>query len=356
MTDVTTVLENATVLAGADLSPTSGTSLALRGQRIVSVGGDAGDGDGPRETLDATGLLLVPGFIDAHVHIGFADPGEVLAGGVTTARDLGWPPADIFPLARSSRSASWDGPEILAAGPMLTAPGGYPARAAWAPKGTAREVTSPEDARAAVAEVADAGATIVKFALNPPVGPVLALDVLTAIVEAAHERGLKATGHVYGLGELHKALDAGADEVAHMLMSPEAIPDETIDRMVAAGMAVVPTLSVRFGRDREYALDNLRRFHEAGGTIVYGTDLGNEGPRPGIDRLEVRAMAAAGMTARAIVRSATVAAALWLGLEDRGVIEAGRSADLVALPERALEDAAYLTNVRMVWRAGRRVR
>jgi imidazolonepropionase-like amidohydrolase len=180
-------------------------------------------------------------------------------------------------------------------------------------------------------------------------------STLAAITERAHAHGLKVTAHVHGLAQLHAALDAGVDELAHMLLGAEKIPDGTIARMVAAGMTVVPTLSIRFGLDRRRAIDNLRRFVEAGGNVVYGTDLGNAGPGPGIDAREVRAMAAAGMSPRAIIRSATVAAADHLGL-DAGVLEDGRPADIVAVGGNPLARPRDLTNVRMVWRRGRRAR
>jgi imidazolonepropionase-like amidohydrolase len=191
----------------------------------------------------------------------------------------------------------------------------------------------------------------VKVALNPPVGPTFDIETLGALVDAAHERGLKVTGHVYGLGELHKALDAGMDELAHMLMSDEVVPDDTIARMVEQDMTVVPTVSIRFGRDRQTTIENLARFRAAGGRVVYGTDLGNEGPLPGIDPLEVSAMSEAGYEPRAIVRSATVDAARWLGLDDRGALAEGRLADIV-LFEGAIESAEDLTRVNAVWRRG----
>jgi imidazolonepropionase-like amidohydrolase len=239
---------------------------------------------------------------------------------------------------------------------MLTAPGGYPTKASWAPPGTGRVVGSPDTAAAAVDEVADAGSVIVKVALNAAAGPTLDLPTLAAIVSAAHDRSLKVTGHVFGLEELHKALDAGMDELAHMLMSSEEIPDETIDRMVQADMCVVPTLSVRYGRDRRTAIDNLRRFAERGGTIVYGTDLGNQGPQPGIDRREIKAMAAAGLDGRRILASGTTDAAGWLDLHDSGVLEPGRRADIVGVIGDPLEDPMALTKVKLVVRGGRVVR
>jgi len=91
------------------------------------------------------------------VHIRLADPAEVLAGGVTAVRDLAWVPQEIFPLADASELPSFTGPLIRAVGPMLTAPGGYPTTEGWAPPGTGRELAGPEDAAAAVIELAASG-------------------------------------------------------------------------------------------------------------------------------------------------------------------------------------------------------
>lgn len=350
----TTLIRNAAVLYGPDLELVEGATLVLDGGRVAGL--DDGTAPPGATSVDGAGLLLIPGFVDAHVHIGFADPAEVLRRGVTTVRDLGWPERDIFSLARAAAAPGFDGPLVLAVGPILTAPGGYPTRAAWAPPGTGREVADGEQARAAVRSLVESGSSAIKFSLNPPVGPVLDRETLEAIVTAAHEAGLPATGHVHGGAELTKTLECGADELAHMLMSEEEIPARVLDAMVDAGMTVVPTLSIRFGRDRELAIHNLARFRAAGGRVVYGTDLGNEGPAPGIDRTEVVAMAEAGYSSLEIVATATVAAARHLGLAGKGVLGAGMDADVVAVPRDALEDPAALSDVRMVWREGRRVR
>ncbi len=352
----TIAISGATILAGEEMEQIDDAVVVIAGEHIVAAGPRAYI-DRPEAAVgvDASGLLLIPGFIDAHVHIGFADPGDVLRGGVTTVRDLGWPPAVIFPLAERSAARSFDGPEILPAGPIFTAPGGYPQRAAWAPAGTGLSVASPDEAAERVAWLGRAGATVVKIALHPPAGPVLDPATLAAIVRTAHDEGLRVTGHVTGLDQLHNALAAGLDELAHMLMSNESIPDDTLAALVRAGVAVVPTLSVRFGADRATAVDNLSRFRDLGGTIVYGTDLGNEGPGPGIDAREVQAMTAAGMSAREVIASGTAGAARWLGLEDRGVIAENKRADLVAVPDVALDDPRALTRVELVFRQGRRV-
>ncbi|HYP22147.1 MAG TPA: amidohydrolase family protein [Actinomycetota bacterium] len=347
----TTLIRNVSVLWGPDLALVERTTLAIEGRRVAGL--DGGAAPAGAETVDGGGLLLVPGFVDAHVHIGFADPAEVLRRGVTTVRDLGWPPEEIFPLARASEQPGFAGPLIRAVGPIHTASGGYPTQASWAPAGTGCEVAGESDAKAAVRRL-DMGAAAVKFALNPPVGPVLDHDTLRGLVDAAHAAGLRATGHVYGLAELQKALDCGVDELAHMLMSEEEIPDAVIVRMAGAGMTVVPTLSIRFGRDRELAIDNLARFRAAGGRVVYGTDLGNEGPGPGIDRTEVTAMTAAGFDSLGVVAAATVDAARHLGLDSKGVLGDGMDADVVAVPLDALERPELLSDVKMVWREGGR--
>ena len=344
-------------LLGDRLNEIEDAAIVVAGDR-VSAAGRAEDVEVPHAAheIDARHLTLIPGFIDAHVHIGLANPAAVAAGGVTTVRDLGWPPDAIWPLVRASRSETFAGPRVLAAGQMLTVEDGYPMRAAWAPAGTGRALADPADARRAVAEQAAAGACVVKVALNPEAGPSPPADLVRAVVAAAAEHGLRVTGHVYGLAELDKAIACGLNELAHMLMSPEEIPRPTLDRMAAAKMTIVPTLSCRFGADRETAIANLERFIAAGGRVVYGTDLGNEGPRPGIEPSEIAGMAAAGMTAVDIVRSATVDAASWIGVNDTGAIAAGRSADLIGLAGAPLEDARDLACVEMVWRAGRRIR
>jgi imidazolonepropionase-like amidohydrolase len=351
------VIEGATVLTGPDLKPRPDASIVVEAGVITSIG-SKDEIEVPRDarTLDASGLVLSPGFIDAHVHIFFHSPADVLAGGVTTVRDLAWPPDDIFPVVEESRSTSFDGPQVLAAGPMITAPDGYPTSAGWAPDGTGHPVSTPEEARAAVDEAHSRGAAVIKVALNPPAGPTLSAELLSAVVEAAHDHGLKVTGHVYGLDELAKAIAAGVDELAHMLMSTEEIPDAMLEEMVAADMAIVPTLSIRYESDRALAIDNMRRFIEAGGSVIYGTDLGNAGPGPGIDALETQAMAEAGMEPPDIIRSATVDAARWLDLDDAGVLAPGMRADIVGFAEGALTDVGALSDPQLVVRGGRIVR
>ena len=352
---MTVAVENCLLLAGDDLTEIPEATVVFA-DGIVAAAGRGVTVPQDAEVIDAHGAVLAPGFIDAHVHIAFFPPRAVVAGGITTARDLGWPPEEIHPLARRSTQPGFDGPKIVAAGPILTVERGYPTRAAWAPPGTARVVGSTEDGRQAVREVSARGSCAVKVALNAAAGPTLPRPWLEAIVEQAHAEGLKVTAHITGLDELAKAVEAGVDESAHMLMSTETIPAELLSAMVSGGMTVVPTLSCRFGRDLDVAVTNLESFAGAGGRVVYGTDLGNQGPRPGIDAREIAAMKRAGFSPRDIISSATTVSADWLGLPDRGAIEAGRAGDAVLLDPSCLRDAKALTHVRAVWRDGVRRR
>lgn len=352
MTATTYTIRAASALIGTGLTPIDDASVVVRDGRIADAGASSTiASDGPE--VEVAGATLIPGFIDAHVHIGLFSPRDVLWGGVTTVRDLAWPPDEIWPLVDRSAAADFEGPGIIAAGQMLTTPGGYPMRAAWAPPGTGYEVGSAFDAHKAVDRQLVHGASIVKIALNPPAGPTLGAAELAAIVSAAHEHGARVTGHIHGLDELIKALDAGIDELAHMLMSNEIIPDDVISRLVEQDVTIVPTLAVRFD-DLNVAIENTTRFLGAGGRVVYGTDLGNEGPKPGIDRREIDALYAAGMSLMDIIRSATSVSAEYLKLERTGAIAPGRDADLVAVGP--LDDPRSLTSIEGVWRRGLRVR
>ncbi|MGH9269430.1 MAG: amidohydrolase family protein [Acidimicrobiales bacterium] len=181
-------------------------------------------------------------------------------------------------------------------------------------------------------------------------GPTLPPEVLRAVVEEAHAAGLKVTSHLGSLAELQIALDAGVDELAHGLWSDEEIPDALIHRMVAQGMVVVPTLHIHPSPTR---LRNLGRFVDARGRVVYGTDMGNLGPPPGVDPEELALMVGAGMTPLRALSAATSDAARHLALPGRGRIVPGALADLLLVEGNPLEDLSTLARPVLVMREGR---
>jgi imidazolonepropionase-like amidohydrolase len=288
--------------------------------------------------------FLLPGAVDHHVHIGLSDPRAVLRGGVTFVRDLAWPPEDIFPLADISQATDFDGPAIAAAGPMLTASGGYPSGAGWCPPGGWMEVAGPDEAAVAVARVAAQDPAVIKVALNSEAGPTLSDASLVAVCDAAHARGLAVTAHVQGSGQSERALGAGVDELAHCPWT-ERLSDEVVGAL-AKRVAVVSTLDIHsYGRDTpelKTVLDNLRRFIAAGGRVRYGTDLGNGPIPPGIHTREVGLLVEAGLTPQQVVRAMTLSP-----------LREGGEGDVVGVQGDPLEDPAALGRVRLVVRAGR---
>jgi hypothetical protein len=223
----------------------------------------------------------------------------VLRGGVTEAWDLGWPAAAILPLCRRSRAGDFPGPRLRAAGPMITAVGGYPARASWAPSGTTLEVRGPAEAAAAVERLFGLGADLIKVALNADAGPVLTDEELRAACRAAAARGLQVAAHAQGAGQTVRALAAGVGLLAHCPWEP--LPGAVLGG-VAARMTTIGTLDIHAGAALEQAQENLARIHAAGGRVLHGTDLGNGPVPPGIH---------AGETARAWPRPASPRARSW---------------------------------------------
>ncbi|MFF2267864.1 amidohydrolase [Cellulosimicrobium cellulans] len=294
------------------------------------------------------GGTWLPPFVDAHVHLGLVDPVAVRRGGIAVVHDLGWVP-DV--------ARTWPGtpgfPEVTYAGAFLTAPGGYPSDRSWAPPGSVEEVGSPEAAVAAVDRQVTAGASFVKVALHPDAGPVPDDATLAALVGHAHARGRDVVAHVEGRGMAARAFEAGVDRLAHAPFS-ERLPDDLLAAMarprddhpgpdlsaddwlvaehdsgrgrargwrrhepdndtnvVFGGSRVswVSTLDVHgWGSptsEQDVAIDNVRRFVALGGTVVYGTDLGNGPLPPGVNPRELRALAAAGLDAHALLVALT---------------------------------------------------
>jgi imidazolonepropionase-like amidohydrolase len=295
------------------------------------------------EVVSADGIVM-PSAADRHVHIELSDPAAVLAGGVTAVRDLAWPAERIFPLADLSELPTFEGPLVRAAGPMLTVRDGYPTRAAWAPPGAGREVADADDAVVAVRELSRSGATAIKVALNAEAGPVVSDAELAAICDTAHELELPVTAHAQGSGQVERALGAGVDELAHAPWT-QRLSDDVVERC-AAQLRIVSTLDIlSYGRDTpelRIAVDNLRRFHDAGGTVIYGTDLGNGPIPPGIDLRELRLLLDAGLTHDEILRAMT-----------RAPIEPGAPADLIVVDGDPLADLGAFERITTVIRAGR---
>jgi imidazolonepropionase-like amidohydrolase len=353
------VLSGGRLVDGTGAPPLADAAVVIRGDRIIAVGRMGGVEVPPSATvIDVRGATVLPGVINAHVHSGYRESRlEAWAlEGVTTVRDLCGPAeyALVDTLALDPGLA-----RVVAAGPFVTVPNGYPV----VPWGATNVVTvrGAEQARAAVNQLIDQGADVIKIALESggdfgQVIPTLSLEEATAAVEAAHARGIPVSAHVTTSPDLPRALDAGVDDIAHMVVDYPS--GELLARAVRQGVVWVPTLElwhhVGYGHEPR-AVANLRRFVDAGGTVALGTDFnGYDAPfQLGMPILEMELMQQAGMSPMQIIVAATrTAARVSNRLGDLGTVEVGRIADLIAVRGDPLQDIHAMGDVRLVVRSG----
>lgn len=246
----------------------------------------------------------LPAFVDHHIHAHLVDVHALPGRGIGGALDLGGDPAA---LARSGPGL----PRIAYAGAFLTVPGGYPSGRSWAPDATVHVVTDPSDhpgvrggARTAVDAQADAGASVIKVALNADAGPVPSDAMLAAILRAARGRGLPVVAHAQGRGQAERAIEAGIDALAHTPFDG-ALSRRLIARAADAGQIWISTLDIHRGSTRARAVSHLGAFRARGGRVLYGTDLGNGQLPLGVNRRELLALHEAGLRGDALVASLT---------------------------------------------------
>lgn len=287
--------DDSTTGGGLDLGP-----LAASVRRSLN-------GDHPGEV----GTRLPP-LVDHHVHLMIIGADALVDSALGGVLDLG-APLELVTALRSREGL----PRTDFAGAFLTPPGGYPVGRPWAPDGCAHEVAAverdergalPSTAETAVAEQHAFGASVVKVALNSVAGPVFDAATLDAIVSAAHERRMPVVAHVEGPGMTRLAIEAGVDALAHTPFT-ERVDEELLARAVALGQRWISTLYVAGHGERtpqaELAVDNLRRFHAAGGRVLYGTDLGNGDQPLGVNPRELGLLVEAGLSASAVLEAIT---------------------------------------------------
>jgi imidazolonepropionase-like amidohydrolase len=348
----TLVLVNGSLIdgTGADLIP--GAVLVVRGERIVAVGSKE-DVKIPRgaRVIDVEGATILPGFINAHVHFAF-DEQNLQAwayGGVTSVRDEAIISSSTLDELMTLRDAANKNPQyarLISAGYMMTVPNGY----------GDLFITSPDNARQKVFDELDAGVDMIKISMEDGYAgrsnlPKLTDDEIATIISAAHERGIRVSGHVTQAEYLRILVEAGVDDIAHIPY--DVVPDEVWQTMVAKDIYITPTFTVFRNYNAPVAICvlNLHNFLEQGGQVALGNDYGG-GPGEfelGIPMYEIEQMSAAGMTAMQIILASTTNAALVLGIGDQaGTLQAGRIADVLVVSGNPLDDLQNLRAIRMV--------
>nr|WP_042186279.1 amidohydrolase family protein [Kibdelosporangium sp. MJ126-NF4]CEL17177.1 Amidohydrolase precursor [Kibdelosporangium sp. MJ126-NF4]CTQ91593.1 Amidohydrolase precursor [Kibdelosporangium sp. MJ126-NF4] len=328
---------------------------------VVIDGSTIGTDTTGAELLDAEGAVLVPGFIDGHVHLhGRENLQQLSAHGVTTALDMAIWPAERLAALRGIHGLT----DIRSAGLPAIGEGGVHAKMFGLPEEAIMRTV--DEARRFVAARLAQGVDYIKLIAEAPGEGGPNQDVLNEIVKLAHENGLKAVTHVTSLGAVEMALLSGTDIITHVPV--EAPFDEDLAmRVASAGCVAIPTLTMMDGVQRirgnpdgfaANCIPGVTALHAAGVTIVAGTDAhAQEGvPNPVAHgeslTQELEHLVSAGLSTVEALRAATSNPAEVFGLTDRGRIEPGMRADLVLLDGDPLEDITATRRIRAVWCAG----
>ena len=391
------ILTNGTVITGTGADPIPDGTVVIGGDRILAVG-PATDFRIPQgaQVIDAGGGTILPGIINSHVHHG--GPAEerrrFLEEGVTTVCDLGSPFDEI---AGFEEERSPDGPVARGffAGPIVTAPGGYP-DGLYGTTGFNYEVSDPQEGREAVRDLLARGASFIKIALDPSWNfqdplPMLSVEHATAIVEEAHIHGILVRSHQIQITYFPMAVEAGLDVIEHMPFptgwpSPEEIQGymeledplspffedhfpqygPLLEGMAAGGITMVPTVSALLSslygrtdlsqRDQyvvDAILDIIRRYRDVGGVVALGNDFNGRSVRERLPLIEMKALVDAGLTPMEVIEASTHNAAFVCGQdEDLGTLEAGKLADVIVVEGNPLTDIEAVGRVTLVLLGG----
>ncbi len=350
------------LIDGTGSPPVPGATLIVSGELVTAAGPTASlDLPAEADVLDLSGATILPGFINAHVHQAYsaATLKAWAHQGVTTVRDLGADPRRPLPALRDELNLEPACARLVAAGPIVTVPGGYPG----VPWGSAcgLAVTSPADAQSQVNRLLDAGIDLIKIAVESGASfgraiPTLSAEEIAAVTAAAHARATRVSAHVLVEADLIRAVAEGADDIAHMVS--DHLSDEAIAAMLARGTQWVPTLELWHGvssRLGARAIAFLQRFARAGGSVALGTDYAGYDAEfdLGMPMREIAWMQAAGLSPMEIIVAATRNAAQACNLGSRlGVLAPGRIADILVVDGDPLADLGALSRPLLVIRGG----
>jgi len=391
------VLRAARLIDGRGGSVVSPAVIVVRGNRIESIGGAV---PAAAQVIDLGDMTLLPGLIDAHVHTLLQ--GDItsedydvqlfkeslpyralratkalriaLGHGFTTVRDVeteGAMYTDVD-LKRAINNGVIDGPRMVVSTRAMSVTGGY------GPSGYAPDVTYPmgvqivdgaDSARKAVREQIAHGADWIKVYADRSYfvakdgtlssTPTFNAEEMKAIVEEAHRLRHKVAAHAMARPGIENALNAGVDSIEHGI----AIPDDLLDVMFAKGTYLCPTLTVteyvapgRGGvwmKIPAFHRDSFSRALKRGVKIAFGTDAGGFAWDAINEAKEFEYETSYGMTPMQAIQTATRNAADLLDMSDRiGTIEAGKFADIVAVPGNPLSDITAMERVAFVMKDG----
>jgi imidazolonepropionase-like amidohydrolase len=386
-------------------APKKEITIVVDGDRIAAVQSGytaAASGD---KTIDLKNATVTPGWIDCHVHLDSQsspttytewtsmEPGDyalrgafyakkTLLAGFTTVRNLGDTKGSTYALKKAIAAGYTDGPRIYTAGKSIATTGGH----ADPTNGRNRElmgdpgvelgvINGADEGRKAVRQHYKEGADVIKITAT---GGVLSNasngqnaqftpEELKAIIDTAHDYGLKVAAHAHGAEGMKRAVEAGIDSIEHGTF----MTDEIIALMKQHGTYYVPTISAgKFVAEKAkipgyfpplvvpkalatgpIIQTTFKHAYESGVKIAFGTD---QGVAPhGDNAMEFVYMTEVGMPVVAAFKAATIEAAKLIGIDrDAGTIAPGKWADLVAVPGDPIADIKLVMKPSFVMKAG----
>ena len=401
-----TAIRAGTLIDGTGAAPVKNAVILIRGDRITAVGPDVAIPRGAT-VIDLSGATVLPGFIDAHVHLaghtigdgdwqhagltdlpgqlallGAAHAQETLEAGFTTVRVVSTAYFNDLAL-RNAINADWiPGPRILGAGISFGITGGHcDDEDGLRPDATGHEsgiadgvANGVDEVRAAVRYMVKYGADVIKICAT---GGVLSAtdsvgaqqyteEEMRAIVETARMLSRRVAAHAHGTAGIKAAVRAGVTSIEH----GSILDSEAVALMVQHGTWLVPTLMAgeqvsllaQAGRlppaiaAKALAIAprmqaSFRLALQAGVKIALGTDAGVF--RHGRNGHEFTLMVRYGMTPMQAIQAGTLSGAMLLGREaDVGSLVPGKLADVVAVQGDPIQDVSVLEHAAFVMKGG----
>ena len=355
MTDPAKIaITNVRVFDGHQL--TAPTTVVIDG---TTIGSDATGAT----MVDGGGGTLLPGLIDAHIHLNDQQTlRELLNWGVTTGLDMNTNPPELVTSLRNVPGLT----DIRSSGTLAAPPGSSQAKMPGFPQHAL--ISKPEQAGQFVADRLAEGSDYIKIIAEKPANGGFSQGTLDALVRAAHTRDTLTVVHAANAEAFDMAQASGSDVVTHVPIDRPASA-RSVAAMVTDGQLSVPTLVMMQGTaeglarrgitaDYQHARDSVTALYAAGVPVLAGTDAhGAYGPAAVFHgesiHSELELLVDAGLTPTDALRAATVLPAQYFGLTDRGTIAPGLRADLLLIQADPIQDITNTRKIDRVWCGGR---
>jgi imidazolonepropionase-like amidohydrolase len=382
------------IKAGKLVDPEKGTTAAnqiilVRGRKIEAVGANV-QIPADAQIIDLSKSTVLPGLFDAHTHLcmtvkkdrdagsyyittlldptpyraieGVANARDMLSAGFTTIRDVGNSGnyGDTA-LREAIERGLVPGPTMVTAGRIIAPYGGQ-----FHLQPEKKDLATPEyifadthdEMLKAIRENIHYGATMIKIVVDDQ-KYIYSVDDIRFMIEETHRAGLKLAAHCWTRAGAHNAAEAGVDSIEHgHMMTNEDLQLAKKNHVVLVGTDFTEIAARASGFPELHAVfvDRLKRAHQIGVTMAFGTDVIVTSPgetRGTLAAEYVNSWVEAGVPAKDTLQAMTINAARLLGVDaQRGAIKPGLAGDIIATPENPLENIQAVRKVSFVMKDG----